>query len=103
MRAVRAIPLDHAVHHPEQQAGQQRRVEIGSHVALVDGGPHQRGARGRAVRLPGRGVRNLPARCTIGAVSLAVNWSLEPDELAAGVVLTCQAQPATPGVRLEYL
>lgn len=43
------------------------------------------------------------ARCTVGAVSLAVNWALEPDELAAGVVLTCQAHPATPEVRLEYL
>jgi len=36
-------------------------------------------------------------------VSLAVNWSLEPDELAAGVVLTCQAHPVTPEVRLESL
>jgi ring-1,2-phenylacetyl-CoA epoxidase subunit PaaE len=43
------------------------------------------------------------ARCTGGAVSLDVNWALEPDELAAGVVLTCQAHPATPEVRLEYL
>jgi len=43
------------------------------------------------------------ARCTLGAVSLDVNWALEPDELAAGVVLTCQAHPVTPEVRLEYL
>ena len=43
------------------------------------------------------------ARCTVGAVSLDVNWALEPEELAAGVVLTCQAHPVTPEVRLEYL
>jgi ring-1,2-phenylacetyl-CoA epoxidase subunit PaaE len=32
-----------------------------------------------------------------------VNYALEPDELAAGVVLTCQAHPTTDAVRLEFL
>ena len=43
------------------------------------------------------------ARCVGGAVEMDVNYALEPDELAAGVVLTCQAHPTTDAVRLEYL
>ena len=43
------------------------------------------------------------ARVVEGAVEMDVNYALEPDELAAGVVLTCQARPTTPAVRLEFL
>ena len=30
------------------------------------------------------------------------NYALEPDELAAGVVLTCQCHPVTDEVSLDY-
>ena len=43
------------------------------------------------------------ARCIEGEVEMDVNYALEADELAAGVVLTCQARPATDVVRLEFL
>jgi ring-1,2-phenylacetyl-CoA epoxidase subunit PaaE len=43
------------------------------------------------------------ARCVEGAVEMDVNYALEPDEIAAGVVLTCQAHPTTDRVRLEFL
>jgi ring-1,2-phenylacetyl-CoA epoxidase subunit PaaE len=43
------------------------------------------------------------ARCVEGEVEMDVNYALEPDELAAGVVLTCQAHPVTDRVRLEFL
>lgn len=43
------------------------------------------------------------ARVVQGAVEMDVNYALEPDELAAGVVLTCQSRPVTDEVRLEYL
>jgi ring-1,2-phenylacetyl-CoA epoxidase subunit PaaE len=43
------------------------------------------------------------ARCVRGEVVMDLNYALEPDELAAGVVLTCQSRPTTPEVRLEYL
>ena len=43
------------------------------------------------------------ARVVSGAVEMDVNYALEPDELAAGVVLTCQSHPTTDEVRLEYL
>ncbi len=43
------------------------------------------------------------ARVVDGAVEMDVNYALEADELAAGVVLTCQARPTTDVVRLEFL
>lgn len=42
------------------------------------------------------------ARLVTGQVTMDVNYALEPDELAAGVVLTCQSRPATAEVRLEF-
>jgi ring-1,2-phenylacetyl-CoA epoxidase subunit PaaE len=43
------------------------------------------------------------ARCVQGSVEMDVNYALEPDELAAGVVLTCQSHPTSDEVRLEFL
>ena len=43
------------------------------------------------------------ARVVEGAVEIDVNHALEPDELAAGVVLTCQARATTDRLRLDYL
>jgi ring-1,2-phenylacetyl-CoA epoxidase subunit PaaE len=43
------------------------------------------------------------ARVLEGAVEMDTNWALEPDELATGVVLTCQSRPTTGVLRLEYL
>jgi ring-1,2-phenylacetyl-CoA epoxidase subunit PaaE len=35
-------------------------------------------------------------------VEMEMNYSLEPDELAAGYVLTCQAHPKTKKVVVDY-
>jgi ring-1,2-phenylacetyl-CoA epoxidase subunit PaaE len=43
------------------------------------------------------------ARCVSGSVEMDVNYALEPDELAAGVVLTCQSHPTSDEVRLDFL
>ncbi len=43
------------------------------------------------------------ARVLSGSVEMDVNYALAPEELAAGVVLTCQSRPITDEVRLEYL
>ncbi len=43
------------------------------------------------------------AQVVEGAVEMDVNYALEPDELARGVVLTCQARPTTPTLRVEFL
>ena len=61
-----------------------------------------------------RAGRNLPFSCkggmcctcrakvVEGKVEMAVNYSLEPWELAAGFVLTCQARPLTEHVVVDY-
>ena len=42
------------------------------------------------------------AKVVEGAVEMAVNYSLEPWELEAGFVLTCQSHPKTPRVVIDY-
>jgi ring-1,2-phenylacetyl-CoA epoxidase subunit PaaE len=42
------------------------------------------------------------ARLVEGRVEMAVNYSLEPWELAAGYVLTCQSRPVTERVVIDY-
>ena len=42
------------------------------------------------------------ARVTEGAVRMRVNYSLEPWELEAGFVLTCQAEPVGDRVTVDY-
>jgi ring-1,2-phenylacetyl-CoA epoxidase subunit PaaE len=42
------------------------------------------------------------AKVIDGAVVMAQNYALEPGEVAAGYVLTCQARPTTPTVTVDY-
>ncbi len=42
------------------------------------------------------------ARVTEGAVTMDVNYGLEPWETEAGYVLTCQSHPTTPHVTIDY-
>jgi ring-1,2-phenylacetyl-CoA epoxidase subunit PaaE len=42
------------------------------------------------------------ARVVEGEVSMARNYALEPDELAAGYVLTCQSSPLTDKLVIDY-
>ncbi|HYO86231.1 MAG TPA: 1,2-phenylacetyl-CoA epoxidase subunit PaaE [Dermatophilaceae bacterium] len=42
------------------------------------------------------------ARVIEGEVAMDRNWALEPDEVAAGVILACQAHPVTDTVVLDY-
>lgn len=42
------------------------------------------------------------AKVVSGEVTMETNWALEPDEVAQGYVLTCQAHPVTPAVELDY-
>jgi ring-1,2-phenylacetyl-CoA epoxidase subunit PaaE len=37
-----------------------------------------------------------------GSVTMTRNYALEPDEIAAGLVLACQSHPVTPEVSLEF-
>jgi len=42
------------------------------------------------------------AKVTSGRVEMARNYALEPDEIAAGYVLTCQSSPVTDTVTVDY-
>ncbi|MBF9128606.1 phenylacetate-CoA oxygenase/reductase subunit PaaK [Plantactinospora sp. S1510] len=42
------------------------------------------------------------ARVVSGEVTMARNYALEPDEVAAGYVLTCQSSPVTDTVVVDY-
>jgi ring-1,2-phenylacetyl-CoA epoxidase subunit PaaE len=42
------------------------------------------------------------AKLVDGEVTMANNWALEPEELAAGYVLTCQSSPVTDHLRVDY-
>lgn len=42
------------------------------------------------------------ARLIEGEVTMDANYSLEPDELAAGFILTCQSHPKTPKVLIDF-
>jgi ring-1,2-phenylacetyl-CoA epoxidase subunit PaaE len=42
------------------------------------------------------------AKCEVGTVEMFVNYSLEPDEVAAGYVLTCQSYPTSDEVFINF-
>ena len=42
------------------------------------------------------------AKVISGAAEMEVNHALEPDELARGFVLTCQARPTTPEITVDF-
>lgn len=42
------------------------------------------------------------ARVVDGSVEMDANWALEPEELEAGYVLTCQSHPTSAAVTLDY-
>jgi ring-1,2-phenylacetyl-CoA epoxidase subunit PaaE len=42
------------------------------------------------------------AKVLDGNVRMDTNWALEPDEIRAGYVLTCQSHPTTSTVTLDF-
>ena len=42
------------------------------------------------------------AKLITGTVDMADNYALEPDELDAGYVLTCQSVPTSDSVEVDY-
>lgn len=42
------------------------------------------------------------AKLRSGTVEMATNYALEPEELAAGYILTCQAEPTSAAVTVDY-
>ncbi|MFG1673849.1 1,2-phenylacetyl-CoA epoxidase subunit PaaE [Micromonospora sp. NPDC049282] len=124
--AGRGVP-DKAVHtelfHVDSAAEPARRpverpgVEAGTEVTLVLDGRSSSFTMGRDERVLDAALRvrgELPyackggvcstcrARVTEGEVTMARNYALEPDEVAAGYVLTCQSSPVTDRLTVDY-
>ncbi len=57
---------------------------------------------GSAVRLQGRHVLDLPRQLVEGEAQMEGTYSLEPWELKAGFILTCQARPCSDKVVVDY-
>jgi ring-1,2-phenylacetyl-CoA epoxidase subunit PaaE len=80
--------------------GKRREVPVAEGEAIVDA------ALRAGIDLPfsckGGMCATCRARVVEGSATMDVNYSLEPWELQAGFVLTCQAHPTTPTIVVDY-
>ena len=85
--------------------GQPRRPQHPDRDADQGGDDPRRDAAGAARRsllVHGRRLRHLSRTSRLGQVRMDRNYALEPEEVAAGVVLACQSHPVTDEVSLDY-
>jgi ring-1,2-phenylacetyl-CoA epoxidase subunit PaaE len=75
-------------------------IPVAAGEAIIDAA--QRAGRDLPFSCKGGMCCTCRAKLLEGEVSMAANYSLEPWELAAGFVLTCQARPVTDRVVLDY-
>jgi ring-1,2-phenylacetyl-CoA epoxidase subunit PaaE len=75
-------------------------IQVAPHEAIIDGAI--RAGRDLPYSCKGGMCCTCRARVVEGRVAMAVNYSLEPWELAAGFVLTCQARPLTDTVTVDF-
>jgi ring-1,2-phenylacetyl-CoA epoxidase subunit PaaE len=102
-RSVRAAGADTTRPIAEAEAvldGIRHRFPIGADDTIIDA------ALAAGLELPyscrGGMCCTCRAKLVAGQVEMDVNYSLEPWELAAGYVLTCQSRPKTATVVLDY-
>ena len=80
--------------------GKRREVPVAEGEAILDAAIRS------GVDLPfackGGMCATCRARLVEGTATMDVNYSLEPWEVSAGYVLTCQAHPTTPRVVVDY-
>lgn len=84
-------------------------IELGGHTASIEHRPGTtilQTARELGLNPPSSCESGSCATCMArvleGAVTMRVNNALEPDEVEAGWVLTCQSEPSTPTVKVVY-
>jgi ring-1,2-phenylacetyl-CoA epoxidase subunit PaaE len=80
--------------------GRRAEIPVAAGEAIIDAAIRA----GRALPYSCKGGMCCTCRAKLldGSVAMAVNYSLEPWETAAGYVLTCQARPLTDRVVLDY-
>jgi ring-1,2-phenylacetyl-CoA epoxidase subunit PaaE len=80
--------------------GRHHEVPLPDGVSVIDA------ARAQGLEVPfsckGGMCCSCRARLVSGKAEMAVNYSLQPWEIAAGFILTCQARPLTPRLMLDY-
>lgn len=84
-----------------RQDGQARQIVFGAEdESILDAALRQ----GADLPYACKGGVCATCKCKVvqGEVSMATNYSLEPDELAAGYVLSCQALPETDDVIVDF-
>ena len=80
--------------------GKRREVPVAEGEAILDAAI--RGGVDLPFACKGGMCATCRARLVEGAATMDVNYSLEPWEVSAGYVLTCQAHPTTPRVVVDY-
>lgn len=80
--------------------GKRREVPVADGEAIVDAAI--RGGVDLPFACKGGMCATCRAKIVEGAATMDVNYSLEPWELNAGYVLTCQAHPTTPRIVVDY-
>lgn len=80
--------------------GKRREVPVAEGEAIVDAAI--RGGVDLPFACKGGMCATCRAKIVEGAATMDVNYSLEPWELNAGFVLTCQAHPTTPRIVVDY-
>jgi len=80
--------------------GRRHEIPLPPGVSIIDA------ARARGLDLPyscrGGMCCTCRARLVSGEAEMAVNYSLQPWEIAAGFILTCQARPLSPRLVLDF-
>jgi ring-1,2-phenylacetyl-CoA epoxidase subunit PaaE len=80
--------------------GRHHEVKLPAGVSIIDA------ARAQGLDLPfsckGGMCCSCRAKLVSGKAEMAVNYSLQPWEIAAGFILTCQARPLTPRLALDF-
>jgi ring-1,2-phenylacetyl-CoA epoxidase subunit PaaE len=80
--------------------GRESRFTMGRGERVLDAALRVRGELPYSCR--GGVCSTCRARLVEGEVTMANNWALEPEELAAGYVLTCQSSPVTDHLTVDY-
>jgi len=83
-----------------QLDGRTSRFTMGRGERVLDAALRVRGELPYACR--GGVCSTCRAKLVEGEVRMASNWALEPDELTAGYVLTCQSSPVTDQLTIDY-
>ncbi|MDO3701650.1 1,2-phenylacetyl-CoA epoxidase subunit PaaE [Micromonospora sp. C28SCA-DRY-2] len=80
--------------------GRSSSFTMGRHERVLDAALRVRGELPYACK--GGVCSTCRAKVVDGEVTMARNYALEPDEVAAGYVLTCQSSPTTDTLTVDY-